>query len=230
MPNTILLTLCSAMATVHALREAATRPRFMKSVQHSIPMASRAASLAAALPASAHAASVSYDFAYRLERAIDPEKRGPATEDAGGMSALDAMCNPPVPFLDEPAEAVAATQATAATAVSATASGTTQATAASAAKTAAAAAVVAAPVDPASSMEPLLSSISSGAGRTLVCDVALQPTIAIALVVFVVALAVLASATFPGYFQSQAPVLFEYMPVPASPPGYSPQSRAKRAR
>ena len=55
-------------------------------------------------------------------------------------------------------------------------------------------------------------------------------TRALLVVVFVVALAVLASATFPGYFQSQAPVLFEYMPVPASPPGYSPQSRAKRAR
>jgi hypothetical protein len=55
-------------------------------------------------------------------------------------------------------------------------------------------------------------------------------TRALLVVVFVVALAVLASATFPGYFQSQAPVLFEYMPVPASPPGYSPQSKAKRAR
>lgn len=47
-------------------------------------------------------------------------------------------------------------------------------------------------------------------------------------VVFVVALAVLVAATFPGYFQSQAPVLFEYMPVPLSPPGFSPQSRGKR--
>ena len=49
------------------------------------------------------AASVTYDFGYRLERAIDPTKRGPATggiDDADGEDGslmLDAMCNPPMP-------------------------------------------------------------------------------------------------------------------------------------
>ena len=43
------------------------------------------------LPSAAHAASNTYDFGYRLNRALDPDFRGPVSDvDAGGMSALDA--------------------------------------------------------------------------------------------------------------------------------------------
>ena len=77
------------------------------------PLRSAAACAALAAPAAARAASVTYDFGYRMERALDPEKRGPATgeastsddEGAGGMSMLDAMCNPPPP--EQPASAMA---------------------------------------------------------------------------------------------------------------------------
>ena len=56
-------------------------------------------------PSASHAASVSYDFDYRLERALDPEKRGPASGDyeydSPGSNALDAMCNPAPPRAEE---------------------------------------------------------------------------------------------------------------------------------
>ena len=49
-------------------------------------------------PGAASAASVSYDFGYRLERALDPEKRGPAEDaETSGASALMEMCNPAPP-------------------------------------------------------------------------------------------------------------------------------------
>ena len=62
-----------------------------------LPPARRFAALPVlASPNAAHTASVTMDFAYRLERSLDPEKRGPATGDSedGGMSALDMMCDP----------------------------------------------------------------------------------------------------------------------------------------
>ena len=58
--------------------------------------AAAATLLAPAAPALA--ASVTYDFGYRLERALDPDKRGPAEDDeTSGASALMDMCNPPAP-------------------------------------------------------------------------------------------------------------------------------------
>mmetsp|Transcript_51523 Transcript_51523/g.170727 ORF Transcript_51523/g.170727 Transcript_51523/m.170727 type:complete len:356 (+) Transcript_51523:24-1091(+) len=53
----------------------------------------------------ASAASATFDFGYRFERALDPEKRGPATDEGlpmeeereDGISLLDAMCNPAPP-------------------------------------------------------------------------------------------------------------------------------------
>lgn len=123
--------------------------------------------IAVSLPArQATAASVSYDFAYRLERAIDPEKRGPASGevdlDAGGMSALDAMCNPPMPSgALESGAAVAAGQTAAgqsATGQAAAGLGAAATPAKSAATAAAAASAAAAiPADPASSAEPLVA-------------------------------------------------------------------------
>ena len=58
------------------------------------------------LPSAAHAASNTYDFGYRLNRALDPDFRGPVSDvDAGGMSALDAMCNPVMPIEEEELQA-----------------------------------------------------------------------------------------------------------------------------
>merc|ERR1712217_604864 len=54
-----------------------------------------ATAVSVAFPASASAASVTYDFGYRIERAIDPDKRGPAEDFGGGMDALMRMCEPP---------------------------------------------------------------------------------------------------------------------------------------
>ena len=53
-------------------------------------------------PTVSSAASVTYDFGYRMERALDPNKRGPSDEiqeqeTGAGLEMLDAMCNPPVP-------------------------------------------------------------------------------------------------------------------------------------
>lgn len=57
------------------------------------------------LPAAVSAASVSYDFSYRMGRALDPDQRGPADDSAGGFDALMGMCDPPpeAPDADDPA-------------------------------------------------------------------------------------------------------------------------------
>jgi hypothetical protein len=69
--------------------------------------------LAAHHPQSASAASATYDFGYRLERSLDPAKRGPATAFIDGTSAedtddgaslLDAMCSPVLPPPSLPTE------------------------------------------------------------------------------------------------------------------------------
>ena len=46
-------------------------------------------------PAAAHAASATYDFGYRLERSLDPDKRGPS-DDSAVSDILASMCNPPM--------------------------------------------------------------------------------------------------------------------------------------
>lgn len=110
-------------------------------------------------------ASVTMPFAYQLERALDPEKRGPAEMDfdAGGMSALDAMCNPTVPpppmtdaaaALRQTADLMSTAAKTAATA------GMTKSTTSGVAAAAVAAAAAGSP-DPASSIEPLLHAMQS---------------------------------------------------------------------
>ena len=104
--------------------------------------------------AAAHAASVSYDFGYRFERAIDPSKRGPASNDVdmepNGMSALDAMCNP------MPPDALATAASDTARALSEQPAASPSAATTSAAAAAAAAATASAiPADPASSAEPI---------------------------------------------------------------------------
>ena len=148
----LVVALC-AISTTHALRVA---PSIMKKC--GLP--------ALLVPASASAASVSYDFGYRLERAIDPDKRGPA-DDAGAQSLLD-MCNPPTPEIEQPAEMATATAAGTAKATVATAS--VSAKPLSAATTGAATAVAAAvatPVDPASSAEPLFTTLESSSTTLL---------------------------------------------------------------
>ena len=108
--------------------------------------------------AAARAASVSYDFGYRLERSIDPEKRGPASDDAeGGMDLLMAMCNPP--SLEESATEPAAS-APPATSISAPLITVPTGSTAKAGAAAGAAAAAAAPADPASSAEPLFGSVA----------------------------------------------------------------------
>ena len=108
-------------------------------------------------------ASVGFDFGYRLERAISPDKRGPADPEvdwsSSGMSALDAMCNPGPPSqLDFADAASAATEATNA----AEAVGNAMAKAATAAGTVAAAATVV--PDSASSCEPIIALVSMYVG------------------------------------------------------------------
>ena len=101
-------------------------------------------------PPPANAASVTYDFAYRFERALDPEKRGPATPDVdlGGMSALDAMCNPMPPPQDVSGDELK-------TAAEALPDPSTAAAAA------AAAAITAVPPEPAASAEPIFGLTSA---------------------------------------------------------------------
>ena len=110
-------------------------------------------------------ASVTMPFAYQLERALDPEKRGPAEMDfdAGGMSALDAMCSPavPPPPMTDAAAALRQTADQISTAAkSAAASGLTKSTTSGVAAAAVAAAAAGSP-DPASSIEPLLNAMQS---------------------------------------------------------------------
>lgn len=110
-------------------------------------------------------ASVTMPFAYQLERALDPEKRGPAEMDfdAGGMSALDAMCNPtvPPPPMTDAAAALRQTAGQMSTAAkTAATAGMTKSTTSGVAAAAVAAAAAGSP-DPASSIEPLLHAMQS---------------------------------------------------------------------
>lgn len=153
----------------------------------SVPTAHRSAVLrsAAGLPTivakPTHAASVSFDFGYRLERAMDPDKREPATEDevGGGYDALMAMCNPepPEPPLAEAQQPAASQVADAFTGLAASSS-----TASTAGLSGAAAAVVAQPpAEPASSAEPLVRAlVSSDCGTAIT---AVMPLDALAIVV-----------------------------------------------
>lgn len=104
---------------------------------------------------SANAASVSYDFGYRFERAIDPDKRGPASDDEVS-DALAAMCNPVMPPLDDVDADQLSTMATEAASAISKASEPAAATVKSAAAVAAAAAAASSAPDPAASMEPFL--------------------------------------------------------------------------
>lgn len=115
-------------------------------------------------PASASAASVSMDFGYRFERALDPEKRGPATGDepaGGGMDLLMSMCEPPAPEADSVADQ-AASAAPEAARLAVAAPAAAKSAAATAGASAALGATVAQPVDQASSaVEPLLVSLQA---------------------------------------------------------------------
>ena len=71
-------------------------------------------------PAAAHAASATYDFGYRLERSLDPDKRGPS-DDSAVSDILASMCNPPMPEATDPAPALALTDAAASGIASSTA-------------------------------------------------------------------------------------------------------------
>ena len=71
-------------------------------------------------PAAAHAASATYDFGYRLERSLDPDKRGPS-DDSAVSDILASMCNPPMPEAADPAPALALTDAAASGIASSTA-------------------------------------------------------------------------------------------------------------
>lgn len=124
------------------------------------PLGARlAAAVQPLLPAAAaHAASASFDFGYRLERSIDPEKRGPATNDMDalepdGASALDAMCNPMPPPAATVAETALAAAESSAQAATASAIPSTAAAAAAAATS-----VAVVPADPASSAEPIFGA------------------------------------------------------------------------
>lgn len=131
---------------------AAAAPRRERSLARARP--SHAAALAAAAPLAppllafraplpASAASVTYDFGYRLERALDEDKRGPA-EDLDGSEALLRMCSPTA-VDSNAAEEIAgkAVEGADAAASAATSSG---------ALAGAAAAVAVPPTDPASAM------------------------------------------------------------------------------
>lgn len=115
---------------------------------------SRCAAALAAFPGAASAASVSMDFGYRLERALDPDKRGPAESDweGDGMSAMDAMCGP-----SPAADAVKAADPPALTAAAAIPAAKPAASAGTAAAAAAGAVAAGVPADPASSAEPLVA-------------------------------------------------------------------------
>ena len=80
-------------------------------VTHGVRLPRRAAAAGLsgwlAAPRASRAASVSYDFGYRLNRALDPEFRGPADDNAVS-DALSAMCNPPPPPVEESAAAAVA--------------------------------------------------------------------------------------------------------------------------
>ena len=131
--------LCSLAATTRALKLAPRAP---------IKAAGLAAIASPAHPV--NAASVTMDFGYRLERTLDPDKRGPAEDEPeSGMDALMNMCEPPRPELSD-AEADAVLKA-GETALAATAASKP----ATAATAAAAAAAAAATPDPASSAEPV---------------------------------------------------------------------------
>lgn len=159
MLRSLQLILAGMSLPAHALRlGAAQRP----SATTTLPRGP-AAWLAILHPGSASAASVSMDFAYRFERALDPDKRGPATGDepAGGMDLMMSMCEPPAPEADSVADQVASAASEAAgLAVAAPAAAKPAAAAAGAA--AALGAAVTQPVDPASSAtEPLFVSLQS---------------------------------------------------------------------
>ena len=104
------------------------------------------------------------DFGYRFERALDPDKRGPATDDeppAGGMDLLMSMCEPSAPEADSVADQ-AASAAPEAARLAVTAPAAAKSAAATAGASAALGATVAQPVDPASSaVEPLLVSLQA---------------------------------------------------------------------
>ena len=70
-------------------------------------------------PAAAHAASATYDFGYRLERSLDPDKRGPS-DDSAVSDIMASMCNPPMPAVD-PAPALSHADAAASGIASSTA-------------------------------------------------------------------------------------------------------------
>jgi len=120
-------------------------------------------------PAAAHAASATYDFGYRLERAIDPDKRGPS-DDSAVSDIMASMCNPPMPAVD-PAPALSHTDAAASGIASSTALAAQPAmvTVPSAKVAAAAAAGVAsvATVEPASSAEPALAAALGASQQTM---------------------------------------------------------------
>lgn len=128
------------------------------------PAATALSATLLAHPALVHAASVTMDFGYRIERALDPDKRGPAEEDydLGGMSALDAMCNPVAPSLPEASETAAA-----AAAATAKAAGEAASPKVAAAAAAAAAAATTTPEPASSAMPPSIllgSDISASDG------------------------------------------------------------------
>ena len=114
--------------------------------------------LSAALPAPASAASVTYDFGYRLERALDEDKRGPAEDAGGGAEALMNMCAPPTAETAAAQPAAAEITATAEEASGVAAISTIK-PAGTVGVAAGAVAAAAAPPDPASSssIEPLLA-------------------------------------------------------------------------
>lgn len=104
----------------------------------------------------ADAAGVTYDFAYRLERSLDPDKRGPATGEieppddvsADFMSAMDAMCSP------TPPQEVSDAASSPATMQQTTDFGSALLKPTSASVAAAAAAASSSPPEPAASIEP----------------------------------------------------------------------------
>lgn len=115
--------------------------------------------------APASAASVSMDFGYRFERALDPDKRGPATGDefgGGGMDLLMSMCDPPAEADGSIADQAASTTAPEAAGLAVAAPVAAKPAAATAGAAAALGATVAHPVDPASSaVEPLFVSLQA---------------------------------------------------------------------
>lgn len=120
-------------------------------------------------PAAAHAASATYDFGYRLERSLDPDKRGPS-DDSAVSDILASMCNPPVPEAADPAPALSLTDAAASGIASSTALAAQPAMAAGSAKVAAAAAAgmaAVATVEPASSAEPALAAVLGASQQTM---------------------------------------------------------------